>query len=168
MEVFASSINVSCKGESDGYAVVDSVNGGNPPYTYSWDNGIEDLSITDVSENIYTVTVTDNSGCEKTKAVAITYDVEECLDIHNAISPNGDNQNDTWVITGIKAYDETTVKIFNRWGSLIYESDNYNNDWKGTFKGKDLPAGVYYYIVTVKNNDDEAPESFEGSITIIR
>ena len=168
MEVFTSSINVSCKGESDGYAVVDSVNGGNPPYTYSWDNGIEDLSITDVSENIYTVTVTDNSGCEKTKAVAITFDVEECLDIHNAISPNGDNQNDTWVITGIKAYDETTVKIFNRWGSLIYESDNYNNDWKGTFKGKDLPAGVYYYIVTVKNNEDEAPESFEGSITIIR
>jgi gliding motility-associated-like protein len=159
---------VSCKGESDGYAVVDSVVGGNPPFSYSWDNGVDDLSITNIPENIYTVTVTDGSGCEKTKAIAITYDAETCLDVHNAISPNGDGQNDTWVVTGIKGYDEAKVAIFNRWGALLFESDNYDNDWKGTYKGKDLPAGIYYFIVTVKNQSDEEPTVLKGSITIIR
>jgi gliding motility-associated-like protein len=168
IEVYVSSVNVSCKGESDGYAVVDSVVGGNPPFSYSWDNGVDDLSITNIPENIYTVTVTDGSGCEKTKAIAITYDAETCLDVHNAISPNGDGQNDTWVVTGIKGYDEAKVAIFNRWGALLFESDNYDNDWKGTYKGKDLPAGIYYFIVTVKNQSDEEPTVLKGSITIIR
>ncbi len=168
MMVYASAKNVSCKGEADGYAVVDSVAGGTPPYTYLWDNGISDLSIANLTENIYTVTVTDNSGCDKTKAVVVGFDSEECLNVHNAISPNGDGQNDTWVVTGIKGYDESKVQIFNRWGALIYESDNYNNDWNGTYKGKDLPDGIYYFIVTVKNDTDEEPTVLNGSITIIR
>ncbi|HIP36360.1 MAG TPA: gliding motility-associated C-terminal domain-containing protein, partial [Crocinitomix sp.] len=167
MIVYASSTNVSCKGEADGYAVVDSVVGGNPPYVYSWDNGEQDLSITNVTENIYTVTVMDNSGCEKTKAVVVSFDADKCLEVHNAISPNGDGENDTWVVTGINGYDETLVKVFNRWGTLVFESDNYNNDWKGTYKGKELPSGIYYYIVTVKNNGTEE-QTFQGSLTIIR
>ena len=155
--------NESCEGESDGKAEVTNVTGGTPTYSYSWDTGSNSASITDLSANIYQVTVTDTDGCFDVKTIIIDVDSDECLNIHNAISPNNDGDNDTWVITGIKGKPDATVQIFNRWGTLIYESSDYQNDWRGTYKGKDLPAGVYYYIVTIS-----ADEAYEGAITILR
>jgi gliding motility-associated-like protein len=166
MIVYAHALDVSCKGEADGYAVVDSIVGGNPPYNYMWDNGIDNISIANLTENIYQVTVTDQSGCKATKNTVVGYTTEDCLDIFTAISPNSDGENDTWTIKGIHSYDNANVKIFNRWGSLIYESDDYQNDWDGEYKAKPLPAGVYFYIITLEKNGEV--ESFEGSLTIIR
>lgn len=76
------------------------------------------------------------------------------------ISPNGDDKNDVWYINNIENY-ENNVKIFNRWGSLVYSKDNYDNTWGGEYKGSypamqksnTLPAGTYYYILEVKNLD---------------
>ncbi|HIP37039.1 MAG TPA: T9SS type B sorting domain-containing protein, partial [Crocinitomix sp.] len=154
--------NISCIGLSDGSAEVIDVIGGVAPYLYQWDNGSTSTTIKDLSENIYQVTVTDQNGCIGTATAIISVDNNDCLDIHNAISPNGDGQNDVWEITGIQGKTNSTVKVFNRWGALVFESDNYQNDWRGTYKGKDLPAGIYFYIVTVDG------DNFEGSLTIIR
>jgi len=68
--------------------------------------------------------------------------------IPNAISPNGDNVNDYWILENFD--DTVSITIFNRWGEVVYEDENYQNDWNGVDKkGKDLPEGVYYYHIVV-------------------
>ena len=66
-------------------------------------------------------------------------------------SPNGDGINDLFVIENLEAYPGSTLEIFNRWGTKVYESDNYINDWEGisinslNIGGGDLPEGTYFY-----------------------
>jgi gliding motility-associated-like protein len=90
--------------------------------------------------------------------------------IPNGISPNGDGPNDTWVIDGIDFFPNNHVEVYNRWGELLYIADGYNNTtvfWDGTYKGKDLPVGTYYYIIKL-NTDLYDPDYFTGPITILR
>ena len=79
----------------------------------------------------------------------------------NFISPNGDNQNDTWVIQGIDQLEYFELNIYNNYGEKIFESDNYQNDWDATYNGKVVPDGTYYYIFS---NDGII---YKGTITVI-
>jgi gliding motility-associated-like protein len=64
------------------------------------------------------------------------------------ISPNGDGKNDFLIIPGILRYEPNHLMIYNRWGTLVYETKNYQNNWAGTDnKGVDLPDGTYYYLI---------------------
>ncbi|OUR91221.1 hypothetical protein A9Q87_11110 [Flavobacteriales bacterium 34_180_T64] len=83
--------------------------------------------------------------------------INNCLEIPNGISPNGDNFNDYLVIPCIENYPTNVIKIFNRLGVQIYQSDNYKNNWDGKPNmgfpetSKLLPVGTYYYILSIKN-----------------
>ncbi|WP_282135440.1 MopE-related protein [Seonamhaeicola maritimus] len=70
--------------------------------------------------------------------------------VPKGFSPNGDGTNDTWMIENITAYPRNNIKVFNRWGNKVYESNNYQNNWNGESKeggsGK-LPVGPYLYII---------------------
>ncbi|WP_248722870.1 gliding motility-associated C-terminal domain-containing protein [Seonamhaeicola sp. ML3] len=84
---------------------------------------------------------------------------EKDVVISKAITPNGDQFNETFEIGGIELCGfEYEVKIFNRWGALVYESDNYQNDWNGTSSGSSfgnagqVPNGTYYYIINIKDS----------------
>jgi gliding motility-associated-like protein len=68
------------------------------------------------------------------------------LTIPNIVSPNGDGENDTWEIggEGVKTVD---LRVFSRWGKLVYEQSNYNNDWNA----QDLPTGTYFYQLKIDN-----------------
>lgn len=69
------------------------------------------------------------------------------LDIPNSFSPNGDGINDTWRADALLAYPRCRIMVFNRNGNVVYESNGYKGPWNGTFQGKLLPAGTYYYII---------------------
>jgi gliding motility-associated-like protein len=88
-------------------------------------------------------------------------DADKCPSfMPQGISPNGDGKNDTFIIPGILSAQPNTVTIFNRWGNIVYEKDNYQNDWHGqTDRAFDLlasdgllPDGTYYYVVDYKGN----------------
>ena len=83
--------------------------------------------------------------------------------IPNIFTPNGDNQNPFFEIKNIEQYPNNTVQIFNRWGKEVYNEGGYNNGTK-KFDGKDLPDGVYFYIVDL--SDGKEPKS--GTVTITR
>src|SRR5690554_1261472 len=79
----------------------------------------------------------------------------------NAFSPNGDGTNDRFVISGLGETEESTLEVFNRWGTIVYRSQGkrYDNSWDGTSNvgamvsiGKELPNGVYFYVYSVKKN----------------
>ncbi|SHG55070.1 gliding motility-associated C-terminal domain-containing protein [Flavobacterium micromati] len=76
------------------------------------------------------------------------------LNISQAITPNGDGVNDTWVIYNIENSPNTIVRVFNRWGAEVFYSNNYANDWDGHFKNnlEELPQAPYYYQIDVSND----------------
>jgi gliding motility-associated-like protein len=84
----------------------------------------------------------------------------------DGISPNGDGANDTWVIDGIDLFPNCNVEVYNRWGELLFQSPGYKENWDGTFKGKALPVGTYYYIIDL--GDPLFPDAYTGPITIMR
>jgi gliding motility-associated-like protein len=76
------------------------------------------------------------------------------LIIYNGVSPDGDGNNDVWIISGIEHFPDNEVSIFNRWGDQIANYTHYNNrdiSWDATYKGKQVPDGTYYYILDIKN-----------------
>lgn len=82
------------------------------------------------------------------------------------ITPNFDGKNDLFVIGNLeKLYPECHVVIFNRWGSVVYESTGYEDPWDGTYKEEPLPMGTYYYNIEL--NDAEGTV-YKGDISIIR
>ena len=82
------------------------------------------------------------------------------------ITPNLDGKNDIFVIDYLdQLYPECRVTVFNRWGSVVYESVGYEDPWNGTFKGEELPMGTYFYKIEL--NDDKATV-YNGTISIIR
>ena len=103
--------------------------------------------------------------CDEATVLVIVTDGE--LFIPNAFSPNGDGYNDYFEILGIADYPQVNFKVFNRWGSLVYESTNYGAGsgkqgfWDGTVnKGfrvgnGDAPTGTYFYILDLGVNDEK-------------
>lgn len=72
----------------------------------------------------------------------------DSLVVHNGFSPNGDGINDYFTIGNIDRFSDITVRIFNRWGSLVFEESGYKNNWDGKFNNQDLPTGTYFYQIT--------------------
>ncbi|MEY2703287.1 MAG: hypothetical protein RLY43_1926, partial [Bacteroidota bacterium] len=67
--------------------------------------------------------------------------------VSDAISPNGDGINDTWVIYNIENHPNAVVKVFNRWGKEVFKARHYQNNWGGEFgtNTETLPEGGSYY-----------------------
>ena len=85
------------------------------------------------------------------------------FDIKNVITANNDGFNDAWIIEGILSYPQTFVVIYNVYGKELYSSNDYMNDWEGTYEGSRLPNGTYYYTVIPGGTEQE----FKGTLTIL-
>jgi len=106
-------------------------------------------------------------------AVILTYntcvDTSECLTIDidllvpQVVTPNGDGKNDVFEIQGIYDHPNNVLEIYNRWGSLVYRQEGYQNTWGGecteglSFGGNILPTGTYFYILDLGDNDGAKP-----------
>lgn len=110
------------------------------------------------------------NGCEGPYGILSVSIVPCGFVIPTAFTPNNDNQNDRWEIVGLdNKYPTNSVRIFNRWGELLFESveGKYsNNEWDGTYKGEALPVGSYYYIIELAK--DNSNEPINGTVSIIR
>ncbi len=84
-----------------------------------------------------------------------------CLFVYNEFTPNDDGINDHFVISCIENYPKNELKVFNRYGSLVYAKRGYNNTWNGVANvsgvdnsGKILPSETYYYVFTYSDGSD--------------
>jgi gliding motility-associated-like protein len=125
---------------------------------------IEDPVASPSSTTTYTLLVIDDNNCEASGSIKITVSGRSNISVPNAFSPNGDGINDTWVITNLSVYPGATVDVFNRYGQAVFHSENSSKAWDGTYNGKPLPVGTYYYIIDLKNNE----KKMAGSVTIFR
>jgi gliding motility-associated-like protein len=95
----------------------------------------------------YVLSATDSFGCITSDTLNVR--LIEKVTIYNVFSPNDDGQNDFWDIDNAEAFPDILVEVYARWGQKMFSSKGYSNDkrWDGTFKGKQVPIGTYYYIV---------------------
>lgn len=119
--------------------------------------------VTPTQSTTYTLNVVSRLGCV-TAVDEVFVKVYEKLIVPNVFSPNGDGTNDLWNITAIDAFDTPDVKVMNRYGELVFESSGYTSAWDGKHKNNDLPVGVYYYVIRLRNDI----KAVSGSVTIIR
>ncbi|NNF21132.1 MAG: gliding motility-associated C-terminal domain-containing protein [Saprospiraceae bacterium] len=99
--------------------------------------------------------VCNSSGCDRAMVyINIVCEKEpETFGVYSGFSPNGDDTNETLVVGGLDQYPNHTLSIFNRWGAQLLEVKDYQNDWAGTWNGKDMPEGVYYYMLDTGEGD---------------
>ena len=88
---------------------------------------------------------TDRADCV-TAEISVKVNCEKIL-VYTGFSPNNDGVNDNLTIIGLEEYPEHELTVFNVWGAEIFTTKEYRNDWNGTWNGKELPDGTYYYVL---------------------
>ncbi|MBI5541426.1 MAG: gliding motility-associated C-terminal domain-containing protein, partial [Bacteroidia bacterium] len=143
------------------------------PLSYLWNPTLwltDSVNATTIATPLVTTTyyvfATNLNGCVESDSVTIT--VIPKIIVPTGITPNGDGSNDVWMIDFIDRFPDCEVEIYNRWGEKLFYSKGYPDSerWDGTFKGKALPTGTYYYIINLHDEFDTKP--LTGPITIMR
>jgi gliding motility-associated-like protein len=138
---------VSQHGACDGWIDVETL-GGTTDFSYLWSNGASENYISNLCAGTYSLVITDANGC----AISQSIELNEALPLEmpNGFSPNGDGDNDAFVVRGIDAYPENELTIFNRWGNIVFQKENYQNDWYGENNQLEpLPDATYFVILQV-------------------
>jgi gliding motility-associated-like protein len=114
----------------------------------------------------YYLTATSQIGCTASDTVRISVIKQRSLFVPNIFTPNSDGKNDDIMPLGSEIAS-IKFSIFDRWGSLVFETENIGTAWDGTINGKDAASGAYAYLLEVTFNDGVS-DVYKGSITLVR
>jgi gliding motility-associated-like protein len=137
-------------------------------YYESSDNNLATISgsqVTGVSKGTVQIRAY-NDGDENYEAAEAFVTVEVYSthrDIMYLFTPNTDGINDHWELPEMQAWGNCDVKVYNRWGKLVYADKNYNNEWDGMSDGYPLPEGAYYFVIKTANAG-----TVKGTVNIVR
>jgi gliding motility-associated-like protein len=141
--------------------------------TYLWtpSTGLSATNIlnpnaTPATTTTYTLRITNAQGCFATDDVTITV-IPYCVKVMEAFTPNGDGINDRWLVTNGNCVTNIKASVFNRYGAKVYQSNDYKNNWDGTYEGKPLPDGTYYYVIDFMLLNGKRV-IMKGNLTILR
>jgi len=142
---------------------------------YDWDFGDGNTSTQTHPNNTFpapgqyeiTLTATDENGCSDTISKIINVLLENFIYVPNAFTPETGDINNFFSASTVNIA-KLNVLVFNRWGQVIYESDEVNFQWNGRYKGRPVRPGVYPWIITYTpvNGDEEI--QLEGFVTVLR
>ncbi len=146
-------------------------------YTYNWtpSTGLESptsssTNATTTQTTTYYVEVNDQWGCTWRDSVTLwVIDVicdEPYIYVPNAFTPNGDGKNDILYVESNVAYN-VDFQIYNRWGELVFATNNLDNGWDGTYRGQKVDPGVFVYHLVITCYNKEIFRK-KGNITVIR
>ena len=139
---------------------------------YAWDdsagvisplNGAS-ITVKPTVNTTYRVTGSNAEGCTADTTITVQLSAGVLAEAVNILTPNGDGKNDRWIVWNINRYPENTVSVFDRSGRLVFRQRNYSNNWDGTFNGKPLQEGAYYYVIELGSGI----EPLKGTLTLIR
>ena len=155
---------IECDLENLDVDIIADAIGGTAPYTYAWSNGSTENSINmSLSPGNYSVTIMDNNACTEDTSFVIATISSDC--IPNVFTPNGDNINDTWNLENTFLYSDSEIRVYGRYGRLIFKSIGYSTAWDGKNEnGNDVTEGAYFYHIKIGSGFDP----IKGSVTIIR
>ncbi len=171
VDLFPETININfdtliCKGEA---LVLYAPTGTN----YEWNYQQQTISISSTADaNTFidgsvTLTYNDVNGCTSTKQFNILVNNDcDFVQLPNAFTPNGDGKNDIFriIAVGVKTYN---LKIFNRWGQLLFETTDTNGGWNGYVKGENAEVGTYVFVLQADLLNGNTV-SKQGNVTLLR
>jgi gliding motility-associated-like protein len=172
LEVHATGATTINEGESTTVSATANVDHNNvfnwTPGEYVICSNCSSTLVAPASAETYTVLVTDANGCKASDVVVINVNQQNGIYVPNAFSPNGDGNNDYFQVFGnlspIVYFD---MLVFDRWGEKVFESQDPNFKWDGTYKGQPAPMGVFIYAMTA-SFEDGSHRDFKGSLTLVR
>lgn len=135
---------------------------GNAGGSFKWSTGETTQTIVADSSGVYQVEVFKESCRFEGAANIVLYHPEDSLFVPNVFTPDGDGFNAlfSWSGTSFKSFH---IFVYNRWGKLIYESEDPQGGWNGTYaSGQEAPEGVYYFVMDFEPECPSAGEPFSG------
>ena len=161
----------TCKNSKDG-SISQFITGGKAPYKYLWNTGDTTINLVNIPYNTYQFIATDSNGCKIQSTYSVAYNREKCeqdVFVPAGFSPDNDGINDGFVIDGVEKFPDNYLRIYNRWGTVVFEERGYKNTWKGTLEtGSNssenipLPSGTYFYVLELQ----EGAKAISGYVYI--
>jgi gliding motility-associated-like protein len=137
------------------------------PYkTYLWSDGSTSPAFHIRSYGMYALTVSDSNNCTNTVTVQVARKCIPSVYVPNVFSPNNDGINDR-IIPSYNYIVKTHFTIYNRWGQMVFSTDNTEQSWDGQTVAGSADAGVYYYVLKCTGNEEQQFEQ-TGTITLVR
>jgi gliding motility-associated-like protein len=137
--------------------------------SYLWTTGAITPTIIPDTEGVYTVTETNYCGSIESSVKVTLYDCDKCLFIPSAFTPNDDGLNDVFHVRMLCPIRNYGIKIFNRYGQLVYASYYVSQGWDGKYNGVPVDIGTYLYEVTYTPDLPNARLlSRKGDVTVVR
>jgi gliding motility-associated-like protein len=151
------------------------------PVTYEWGPDAFEcvnppcsiIRVAPVNTTTYTVIGTNDVGCTDTAMVEVQVIEDLPLYVPNAFTPNGDGVNDGFTVFAGPAVERVeTLRVFHRWGGLVFENTDFQPNepglgWDGTLNGKPVNPAVFVYQATVRFVNG-AVQEISGDVTLIR
>jgi gliding motility-associated-like protein len=155
-----------------GASITLEASGGDPVFGYVWspefylDDPTSSAPVATPNQTISYIVDGVIGDCQVSDAVTIT--IGSPIEVPNSFTPNSDGINDLWNIGGIAAFDQVRVRIYDRWGQVVWRSIGYVSSWDGrSNSGGVLPSGTYYYAIEL-NDPQLNLEPEVGYVAIIR
>lgn len=120
-----------------------------------------------VKNTVYLVSGYDAAGCRNIDSVVVAIDFRAPTFIPNAFTPNGDGVNDVFGLQHLRSQRLLDFRIFNRWGNLVFQTQDAKEGWDGTFQNAPADPDVYYYLIEIAYPDDYR-ETFKGDVLLVR
>ena len=139
--------------------------------TYQWQDGSTGSDFTINQPGTYWVTVQNECGSDTDGLQVQTVDCSCNVFVPNVFSPNFDGINDDFgpEFNPIKCiFLKYNLTIANRWGGVLFQTNDPTEKWNGTFKGKQMPEGVYFYILTYQSDRSDRQNKISGSVKILK
>lgn len=141
-------------------------------YTWTPGNTLDNGNIfnpiaTPLEPTTYTVVGFNWQGCRDTATVTLNIDYKMDEFIPTAFSPNGDGNNDFFRPLNLRFQKLIEFRVFNRWGTEVYNSIDNTTGWNGTYKGEPQPIGAYQYYIRVVLPDGKS-RTYKGDVTLVR
>ena len=134
---------------------------------YEWSTGDTTATIRVGVEGEYAVTVTNEAGCKADAVFEITERLTEPFLFPTAFSPNGDGINDEFGLIEFGAVTDLRLAVYNRWGNLVFETNDISEKWNGELNDRNMQIGVYVYYAEVKLQSGKS-KFVKGNITLIK
>lgn len=159
----------SCGDVADGRAMLH-VSGGAPPFRYRLDNGPwqTDSVFTGLAAGTHIAEITDAHDCSASAGIKVISPWKNCTVVMpGAFSPNGDGQNDLFRPKVYDAIHDYRLRVYDRWGALVFAADTPETGWDGSYKG--MPAGVQAYVYICTYADSRGGQHLlKGTVMLIR
>ena len=138
--------------------------------SYLWSDGSTNSSNEVHKGDTYTVTVTDEYNCIGIDSILIRDVCPTFVFVPNAFSPNFDGVNDYFEVQGRNLIN-LKMSVYDRWGELVFYSNEVDARWDGTYKNQTLPDGIYVYLIELEGYDfkgDAYNELLKGDVSVLR